>query len=306
MKLLKEKLQKKEMELASFKERGDEKSAFYTLKKVIELKELLVKEERKKKLKDLEAFYASKEKDLMLAQEDDYKKKLEEKNEKLSVVLRKQKLMELQLESLQLQLSPHFIFNTMQSIQSYVFEQDPIEASDYLGKFAALMRGILSASRMQQVTVKSEIKLIRNYLEIEKIRFGDAFTFELQQDFKSDVEGLFMPPLLVQPFVENAIIHGLANIQNGKVSVVFRERNGLIYIHVYDNGIGRLEAAKFQKSTQQGPRSGLEILEDRQQMSRDASDFEYWIKVGDRVRDGKISGTYVLIKIKDLKRKKYG
>lgn len=305
MKLLKEKLRKTELEFAFLKKKGDEKNAFYTLKKVMELKELLAKEEKEKKLKDLEAFYASKEKDLMLAQEDEYKKNLEEKNEKLSVVLRKQKLMELQLESLQLQLSPHFIFNTMQSIQSYVFEKDPIVASDYLGKFAALMRGILSASRIEKVSVKSEIKLITDYLEIEKIRFGDSFKFELRQDFKGEVEGLFMPPLLVQPFVENAIIHGLADVQNGKVSVVFRERNGFIYIHVYDNGIGRLEAAKFQKSTQQGPRAGLEILEDRERMSRDASDFEYWIKVGDRVKNGKINGTYVLIKIKDLKSKNY-
>ena len=304
--MLKEKLHKSESEYAAFKKKGDEKNAYFSLKRIAELKELIFEKEKQDKIKELEDFYASKEKDLMIAQENAYKEKLQDKNTKLSEIIRKQQLVKLQLESLQLQLNPHFIFNTLQSIQSYVFNQSPLEASDYLGKFAALMRGILSASRLDRVSLESEIKLIGTYLEIEQIRFGKMFDFDIQVNIEAPAEEIFMPPLLLQPFLENAIIHGVTNIENGEIKVFIRQKLSSVYVHIYDNGIGRFAANKFQKSTQQGPRSGFEILADRQKLSQETGDFNYWLKVGDIVKDKVVRGTYVIIRIQDLKVYNYG
>ena len=140
---------------------------------------------------------------------------------------------------LRAQMNPHFIFNALMAIQSYMIENNAPKASDYLSKFAKLTRQILDYSRRDTVSVEGEVALLENYLALQQMRFPNQFEFELDVDPKLIAEGVEVPPMLAQPFLENAIEHGLAARENGgHVRVALYGIEGGMRIEVEDNGKG--------------------------------------------------------------------
>ena len=162
---------------------------------------------------------------------------------------------ELQLEALRSQMNPHFIFNALGSIQYYIQEEAKQKADEYLGRFARLMRRYLDSSKHNNVTLADEYELLRQYIELEQIRFDDTFTYTLAVAPGTDASSAELPSMILQPFVENAILHGLSARTNGGGELYIQSeqlREGLLQVEVSDNGQGRANAAK---RTRRGHRS---------------------------------------------------
>lgn len=145
------------------------------------------------------------------------------------------------------QMNPHFIFNSLNAIQNYIFKQDSLKAGTYLTQFSELIRMILDFSRKDYISVESECKLLNNYLELQKLRFENKFDYSITIDEKIDREEILIPPMLAQPFIENAIEHGIFHKDaHGRVDVrLFFDKEYLIY-EIEDNGIGLEEAMKLK------------------------------------------------------------
>lgn len=171
-------------------------------------------------------------------------KDLERKQEEVLEKERMQKqLVSSRLESLQAQMNPHFTFNALNSIQNLVLKGDKLEAYDYLTKFSLLIRENLNMSRKSFVSFEDEIRLLEKYLELEKLRFRNEFSYEILG--KKEIGTIQIPTMIIQPYVENAIKHGLLHKKGNDKKVVlefYKEKKTLICI-VYDNGVG-VEASK--------------------------------------------------------------
>ncbi|GGG89115.1 hypothetical protein GCM10011416_01920 [Polaribacter pacificus] len=154
----------------------------------------------------------------------------------------KGELAHLQLKSLKAQMNPHFMFNAMNSIQSLVLKGDKYEAYNYLTKFASLIRENLNMSEKSFVGFDEELSLLKKYLELEKLRFRDDFEYEIVDEH--EIEDIKIPSMIIQPFIENAIKHGLLHKINGvkKVKIQFYFDDVFTCV-ITDNGIG-LEASK--------------------------------------------------------------
>ncbi len=149
----------------------------------------------------------------------------------------REKILEQKL--LQMQLNPHFIFNSLQAIQDYIYSNNEKEASQYLSKFARLMRLTLENSRHENILLKTEIEGLENYLALQKLRMGSKLEYSITVDENTDATFLELPPMLVQPFVENAVEHGVKMKDGpGYVSVAFSMQGHMLNIKVTDNGPG--------------------------------------------------------------------
>ncbi len=173
---------------------------------------------------------------------------------------------ELEQRALRSQMNPHFMFNSLNSIQSLIATDSNAEASIYLAKFSRLMRRILQNSRQAYIPLRQEMEFLDNYIELEQRRFKEAFDYELEEEGIEDAHFVMIPPLVIQPFIENAIIHGLLRqAKKGQLSVRFEEYNNtLIKCTIEDNGIGRQAAAAFRTDDQQES-LGIKITEQRLQ-----------------------------------------
>lgn len=146
------------------------------------------------------------------------------------------------------QMNPHFIYNSLNSIQSYISSNESYLAEKYLAKFAKLMRGILENSMKETVPFEKELEVIDGYLELEKVRFEGRFDFEIRLDDDLEEEFVSIPPMLIQPFLENSILHGFANVKgDGLLKVSFREEDDYLICEIDDNGIGRVAAGNLPK-----------------------------------------------------------
>ena len=203
--------------------------------------------------------------------------------EKLLLEVEKEKF-SFEQKALRLQMNPHFIFNSLTSIQSFILKNDTEKAISYLTTFAQLMRLILANSRESIVSLQNEIHLLRNYLELEKLRFNEKFDYEINIQPSIDEEYIGIPPMLIQPFVENAIIHGLINKadEKGLVNLNIKFENEVLYVIVQDNGIGR---AKARESAGQGQlkhnSKGMLITQERIDQLNRQSDKKYNLKIVD-------------------------
>lgn len=151
----------------------------------------------------------------------------------------REKNIHLQQKLLISQMNPHFIFNSLNSIQSFIYKQDPLTAASYLSRFSELMRMILTFSRKDQVTLAEEKHLLERYLEIQKLRFGDKLEWEITSDENIDDENVLIQPMLSQPFIENSLEHGLfKDDQVGKISIRFAKEDNYLLFEIEDNGSG--------------------------------------------------------------------
>lgn len=171
-------------------------------------------------------------------------KKVQVKNKKIA------------LQSLRREMNPHFIFNSLNSVNHFIATNNELEANQYLTKFSKLMRGVMENSTEDFIPFQQELDLLQNYLALEKTRFADKFDYEIEVDESLNTQSLKVPGMLVQPFLENAIWHGLRyRTTKGFLKLHFEKENQYLKITVEDNGIG-IEESKKQKTEHQKARKG--------------------------------------------------
>ena len=206
-------------------------------------------------------------------------------------------LLESERKAMRLQMNPHFIFNALDSISSFIFKNDPKQAVRYLNNFAKLMRLTLESSMGHIHPVETEVSILKNYLELEKLRFSNKFDFDICVDEEIDYN-VGIPPMLIQPHVENAILHGLKPKEDtGHIWIRFYLENDLLVCEIEDNGIGREAAAKLNQRS--GHRSrATQINQDRMQLLRKAMQRELELDIVDLYDDAhQARGTKVVMKL---------
>jgi tetratricopeptide (TPR) repeat protein len=212
------------------------------------------------------------------------------------------KTSEMEMQALRAQMNPHFIFNCLNSINRFIMKNEPRIASDYLTQFSRLIRFVLNNSKKAWIPLEDEIEMLKLYLDMEKLRFKDAFNYLLRCDEGIDPSGVFIPPLLLQPFVENAIWHGLMHKkENGEVTISFRIENDILLCTIVDNGVGRSAAASAGSKSSQAQKSmGIQITRERLALiNGDLEDEKVAFHIEDMYDNtGRPSGTKVNLKIK--------
>lgn len=183
----------------------------------------------------------------------------------------------LEKSALRAQMNPHFIFNVLNSIQNFIFKNEKELAMEYLGKFAKLVRLNLNASIEEKVLLEDEIVLLDNYLNLERLRLDEKFDYEFKLDQSIDLNNTFIPPMLIQPFVENAVIHGMKNIgNNGKIEVKFLKKEKYLLVIINDNGSfndGNLENANPHHNS-----VGISITKKRLELINKSTESNFTIK----------------------------
>lgn len=158
----------------------------------------------------------------------------------------KQRIIALEQRLLISQMNPHFVFNSLTAIQSYIFRNDPYQAGKYLANFSKLVRSILENSRLEQISIAKEVETITHYLELQALRFEGKFNYTIDVAPEIDQEHMFLPPMLAQPFIENAIEHGIIHLSSkGFISIRFILSEPHILLEVEDNGIGIEKSTEF-------------------------------------------------------------
>jgi ligand-binding sensor domain-containing protein len=172
---------------------------------------------------------------------------------------------EIRMIALRGQMNPHFIFNSLNSIQHFITTRDKEEALNYLSKFSRLIRKILENSRENTVSISNELQLLELYIQLEQLRFSNKFDYHIEIDEKIDTENTEIPPLLIQPYIENAIIHGLINKNDkGDLWLSLERNNGLLVCKIEDNGIGRAKAQEIEQGKVSRHKSlGIKVTEER-------------------------------------------
>ena len=185
-----------------------------------------------------------------------------------------QKINEAETLALRSQMNPHFIFNTLNSINSFIIENKKEEASEYLTDFSRLIRIILNHTRLKSVTLAKELSALKLYLDMESRRLEKKFVYKIIVADDIDTQVIQLPPLIIQPFAENAIWHGIRNkIGVGTLTVDVKKIESGILISVTDDGIGREATKKFQK-IKENPSFGTSITEQRMALSDSKSKIE--------------------------------
>jgi len=162
----------------------------------------------------------------------------------------------IELQSLRREMNPHFIFNSLNSVNQFIAENNELEANSYLTKFSKLMRGVMENSKDDFINFQEELDLLKNYLALEKSRFADKFDYEINVDENLLNSGLQLPGMLIQPYLENSIWHGLRYLKTkGFLKLSFRKEAQKLIITIEDNGIG-IAQSKAQKTEHQKQRNG--------------------------------------------------
>jgi len=283
---------------------GDLKEALRYHRKMVIVRDSIYNADLTKKVSELEIKYQTEKKEQEIKLLEKENALLNEKSEKrklyvafslcgglLLVVLiliitgykRKQQKAEqakdkavFELQSLMAQMNPHFIFNALNSIQHFILEKGKQEAYDYLAKFSKLVRMVLNNSEEKMVSLQKELELIGLYVELEQLRFTNGFEYQLNISENINPENIELPTMLIQPYVENAIWHGLMNLnkeRKGLVKIDISKANDKLKISIEDNGVGRRLAKQFRKDEMHNAK-GMKLTERRLQMINAMKDYE--------------------------------
>lgn len=212
-------------------------------------------------------------------------KKVQTKNKKIA------------LQSLRREMNPHFIFNSLNSVNHFIATNNELEANQYLTKFSKLMRGVMENSTEDFIPFQQELDLLQNYLALEKTRFADKFDYEIEVDESLNMQHLQVPGMLIQPFLENAVWHGLRyRADKGFLKLSFEKSESHLKILIEDNGIG-IEESKKQKTQHQKTREGrgMKNTMERIQLLNDLYKKEITCSVKDKENN---SGVLVTIQFK--------
>lgn len=207
---------------------------------------------------------------------------------------------ELELKALRAQMNPHFMFNSLNSIKNYIFKADPKQAAEYLSNFAHLIRRILQNSKERTISLQNELETLVLYIELEQMRFENKFEFSCIVEEGLDLDAVFIPPMLLQPFVENAIWHGLMHKkEKGHLLLQFSKTNEATKIVVEDDGVGRDKAVEMQNNSAGRYKSmGIGITRDRIEIMNKMDALDISVDIVDK-RDhfSNPSGTRVILNI---------
>jgi tetratricopeptide (TPR) repeat protein len=220
-------------------------------------------------------------------------------NEKTKAEM-EQQATELEMQALRAQMNPHFIFNSLNSINRFILQNNKTQASEYLTKFSKLVRLILQNSQAAMITLESELESLELYLDLEALRFDYRFGYKISIPKDLDVEVLKVPPLIIQPFAENAIWHGLMHKEEkGQLLIEICEENEILFFRIADNGIGRKAASEMRsKSATKHKSVGLKITAERIALLHSSNGDGSVFTINDLVHeDGTAAGTEVIIKI---------
>jgi LytS/YehU family sensor histidine kinase len=166
-----------------------------------------------------------------------------------SEIMQQQKEAEMSQTLLRTQMNPHFVFNAMSVIQSYIYENDTVNSSKFLVNFSRLMRLILENSPKEFIPIETEIEILQKYLETQKLRFEERFDYSIECSDEIIDDRAILPPMITQPFIENAIEHGqLHKIEEGFILIKFARNGNMLDILIQDNGIGRKGSEQSKKS----------------------------------------------------------
>lgn len=211
-------------------------------------------------------------------------------------------LAELEQLALQAQMNPHFIFNSLNSIQQFILLNDSESANRFLSIFARLIRETLENSSFRRISLDREIEFLTKYLELEKMRFGEKFNFKIEHDHSLELEMIKIPVMLLQPYVENALRHGIRyrNDNLGLVEINFELNGDLLTCKVRDNGVGRQAAQEFKKMSHIEYQSkGMNLTQRRLDILNLTSDHSIDFEINDLFdEEGHAAGTEVLLSIK--------
>jgi ligand-binding sensor domain-containing protein len=205
---------------------------------------------------------------------------------------------ELEMKALRSQMNPHFIFNAMGAIQHYVLKNDIVLANEYLSSFAKLMRLFLESSRSKYIKLISELEMLKLYVSLEKLRFEEKFDYHFEIDRNLPAEKLEIPSMLLQPFIENAINHGLMHkAEKGSLEISFRygKTADILLCTIEDDGVGRTEAARIRSKNSPGHTSmAMQILKERIKTFMESENLGIIVDIRDKFNaEGKAAGTIV-------------
>jgi len=202
------------------------------------------------------------------------------------------------LKSLRSQMNPHFIFNSLNSVNSFISKQDERSANKYLAEFSKLMREVLECSQQDFISLSKEVEILRLYLNLEHFRFNSHFDFSLEIDPSIQTEEYQIPPMLLQPFIENAIWHGLRyKKEKGQLDVSFKQKENHIEIVISDNGIGRENSKKTKTLNQMKMKStGIANAKNRLEIINDVFKKNLEISIEDMDKQSG-EGTIVQLKL---------
>jgi len=197
-------------------------------------------------------------------------------------------------------INPHFIFNSLTAIQSFIFRNEPNQAGKYLSSFAKLIRLILESSKLETTTIEREVKILKLYFDLQTLRFEGKFDYKIEIDETIDIDEISIPPMLAQPFIENSIEHGFIQLsEKGVITVRFKKGKKSIVMEVEDNGIG-VEESKFVhlKSGKSHQALAAQVISQRLKKIRQLRNIDIKIEIVDLNSDNTSKqGTIVIFTI---------
>ena len=207
----------------------------------------------------------------------------------------------LEMQALRAQMNPHFIFNCLSSINCFILENETEKASDYLTRFSRLIRMVLTNSEKPLITLDEELKMLKLYLDMERLRFENSFDYNITYTNDVEAETVLVPPLLLQPFCENAIWHGLMNKEGkGHLTITIMKENEYLNCVIRDDGIGRAKAGELNKGSAKKEKSmGLKITTERLSLFNQDKEGHTFYEIDDVTdENGDVTGTKVSVRIR--------
>jgi ligand-binding sensor domain-containing protein len=229
-----------------------------------------------------------------------FQQRLKQSEKEKQVAELQQQKTELEMQALRAQMNPHFIFNSLNSINRFILQNNKSQASEYLTKFSKLVRMILQNSQASLITLENELESLELYLELEALRFNYHFDYKISVPKDMDISALKVPPLILQPYVENAIWHGLMHKEEkGLLDIEVIEENDHLYFKITDDGIGREKAAALaSKSATKHKSMGLRITAHRIAILQNSEALTSPVTINDLVdANGYAAGTEITIKM---------
>jgi sensor histidine kinase YesM len=209
----------------------------------------------------------------------------------------KQKALVSELQALRAQMNPHFIFNTLSSIQSFITQNNTNDAVGYLSKFAKLMRSTLENTKKKKVSLKDEITALELYLQLEQLRLDNKFNYQIKVDENIDTQFEQIPSMLIQPYVENAIWHGISHKEtNGEISISFSLVNeNVIKCIIEDDGIGRKKAMEIAAKNRKNNSLGMSITKERLAIINSLGNNKLSLEIKDLEKNQRATGTRITL-----------
>ena len=205
----------------------------------------------------------------------------------------------IELNALRAQMNPHFVFNSINSVQYFITNNDPDSSQKYLSKFAKLIRYVVDNSKLTSIPIKNEIEALTLYLDLEALRFGTRFEYEIRVHENVDTQYTQIPSMLIQPYVENSIWHGIMHKNgNGKITVSLEMKNEVLHCIVEDNGIGRQKSRELKNPDHRHESVGMSNTKERLDIINHVTNSNMSVRITDlHDEKGEARGTCVEIQI---------